>query len=510
MTAFPGVRQLNHSVTGAPLLTYLILVLLMLRAATSLSRARPRPLNTRHFSGSSIRRHVPRYPDEQQGDKPAGSAGSGSKDTDAHNEGPVILGAPPPTFSSSNLSSATLEQLAEEALSSRSRPPITSKPPQSVESEPSSSELASSTPPSESSTSPSSEKEATIDSLKPDATTSTSEPPSPSSTPQPLPTYNLEEVKQRIKHWTEKGAIAIRNRADEFTAQAKVHFSQLGQHLNKATGYEEIEALKKDVVAQEQRIHDSRIAARRAKALYEEAVIQRQTSQREVNDLLSRKSTWTDSDVSRFTTLVRQDHLYEQQEQAAKARVAETEDAVEREFSQLMRLILARYHEEQVWSDKIRSASTYGQMAALGLNLLVFLLAIVLVEPWKRKRLAQTFERKVGELSEDYAKMMEVQMRNVEEKLKGHEVLLVKMAQELAERPEFSAPVPTMNIPAGAEEKASEDVKIKVKVQTKEKTVRIGLPGVATVPVSTRTLELAAVGTGTFILGVVGSLLMSR
>lgn len=156
-------------------------------------------------------------------------------------------------------------------------------------------------------------------------------------------------------------------------------------------------------------------------------------------------------------------------------------------------------------------------MAALGLNLLVFLLAIVLVEPWKRKRLAQTFERKVEELSEDYARMMEGQMRNVEEKLKGHEVLLLKMAQDLAESSEYSAPVPqttaptyASSIPVELEEKTSEDVKIKVKVKESQKVVHLRIPRVIDVPVSTRTLELAAVGTGTFILGVVGSMLLSR
>jgi len=102
--------------------------------------------------------------------------------------------------------------------------------------------------------------------------------------------------------------------------------------------------------------------------------------------------------VSRFTALVRQDHGLEQEEARAKAAVARTEDEVERGFSALMRGILARYHEEQVWSDKIRSASTYGQLAVLGVNVLVFVLAIVLVEPWKRRRLTQAFERKVQEM----------------------------------------------------------------------------------------------------------------
>ncbi|KAJ2935415.1 hypothetical protein H1R20_g1678, partial [Candolleomyces eurysporus] len=331
-----------------------------------------------------------------------------------------------------------------------------------------------------------------------------------------LPTYNLDEVKQRIRHWTEHAAVTIRERADEFTAKTKTQFSQLGAHLNKATGYEEIEALKRDVVAQEQRINETRRSARQAKVAYEEAVIQRSKSQREVNDLLQRKSTWTDNDVSRFTTLVRQDHLYEQEEHRAKTAVDDSEEAVEKEFSQLMRLILARYHEEQVWSDKIRSASTYGQLAALGLNLLVFILAIILVEPWKRKRLAQTFERKVEELSEDYVKLLEGSMKNIDQRLVGQEKLLVDLAEDLARRESSSSAwsdvvvaesglrqvpaeqtTPSIPLPpAGVEEVVPE----------LPKTARIA---VANVELSSRTVEMLAIGTGTFVLGALTAVLFS-
>jgi len=154
-------------------------------------------------------------------------------------------------------------------------------------------------------------------------------------------------------------------------------------------------------------MHVVRQTARQAKAVYENAIIQRSNSQREVNDLLQRKSNWTDSDVSRFTALVREDHLKEQEEALAKTAVSETEDAVDREFGKLMRSILARYHEEQVWSDKIRSASTYGSLVVLGLNLLVFIVAITLVEPWKRRRLAQALEKQIVEMSLKSAAMVE-------------------------------------------------------------------------------------------------------
>jgi sensitive to high expression protein 9 len=57
-------------------------------------------------------------------------------------------------------------------------------------------------------------------------------------------------VKQRIREWTEQATIALRNRADDFTASTKTTFSHLGSQLNRVTGYEEIEALKRGVVEQ--------------------------------------------------------------------------------------------------------------------------------------------------------------------------------------------------------------------------------------------------------------------
>jgi len=189
----------------------------------------------------------------------------------------------------------------------------------------------------------------------------------------------------------------------------------------------------------EARISASRKAARDAKAAYEESVEKRSESQREVNSLLERKSMWTDADVSRFTALVREDHALEQDEARAKAGVARTEDAVEREFSALMRTILARYHEEQVWSDKIRSVSTYGQLAVLGANVLVFVLAIALVEPWKRRRLMEAFERRVREMEKANLDAVAAGMEALEARLEEQED---RMLARLAEG--SGAPAPAL------------------------------------------------------------------
>jgi sensitive to high expression protein 9 len=184
---------------------------------------------------------------------------------------------------------------------------------------------------------------------------------------------------------------------------------------------------------------------------------------------------------------VRQDHLYEQEEVRAKAAVDETEDAVEREFSQLMRTILARYHEEQVWSDKIRSASTYGSLAALGLNMLVFVMAIVVVEPWKRRRLAQTFEKKIEELSMEDAARLDASMKEIGRQLADQERMLVQVTQDLSGRVSSTS---------------AEETKVETTTTT---TDNVSPEPVEVIDIS-NDWKLAAVATGAFLAGVLGSL----
>lgn len=73
------------------------------------------------------------------------------------------------------------------------------------------------------------------------------------------------------------------------------------------------------------------------------------------------------------------------------------ERKAEEAASRLSASILARYHEEQIWSDKIRRMSTWGTWGLMGVNVLLFLVFQVLVEPWRRKRLVTGFEDKVTE-----------------------------------------------------------------------------------------------------------------
>lgn len=173
-----------------------------------------------------------------------------------------------------------------------------------------------------------------------------------------------------------------------------------GQRLNDLTGYSGIEALKKDIEQQELQVQATRTTLQKAKADYTLAISQRSSSQREVNELLQRKHAWTPNDLERFTELYRSDHANEQSETAAQETLLTTERRAEEAAAKLSASILARYHEEQIWSDKIRRMSTWGTWGLMGVNVLLFLVFQIGVEPWRRKRLVKGFEEKVKEALE--------------------------------------------------------------------------------------------------------------
>ncbi|KAG6831957.1 hypothetical protein H0H92_006558 [Tricholoma furcatifolium] len=325
---------------------------------------------------------------------------------------------------------------------------------------------------------------------------------SPDTRPLALSHHDLDVLKQRLRNWRDHAAVAFRHKADEFTEQSKATFSQLGSELNRVTGYEAIDALKRKVVELEERIISTRQAARNAKKAYDEAVALRSNSQREVNDLLVRKSSWTGVDVNRYTDLVHEDHLRSQEEHRAKAAANEMEDAVEREFNELLRTILARYHEEQVWSDKIRSASTYGSLAALALNMLVFIMAILVVEPLKRRRLAQTFEKKVEELSQENEARLSASMAEIGGQLADQERLILHLrdiAHKLLEEPKPVDEIKQVVAPVVEDVPTEQEVR-----QTRE--AQEG----TTLHISRGTVELAAVAAGAFAVGIISSLLLGR
>lgn len=183
--------------------------------------------------------------------------------------------------------------------------------------------------------------------------------------------------------------------ASEKLDQFQATLFTAGRTLNDITGYSSIERLKKAIDEQENYLRECKQEVRKHKEEYTQAISRRSASQREVNELLQRKHSWSPSDLERFTELYRNDHANEQLEAEAEARMSKAEHTLEDGRNELARLIGARYHEEQIWSDKIRRASTYGTWGLMAFNVLLFIVVQLGLEPWKRRRLVGSFEDKV-------------------------------------------------------------------------------------------------------------------
>ncbi|OAD80744.1 hypothetical protein PHYBLDRAFT_100643, partial [Phycomyces blakesleeanus NRRL 1555(-)] len=179
--------------------------------------------------------------------------------------------------------------------------------------------------------------------------------------------------------------------------------------LNELTGYNHIELVKHKVHEQAQAFEATRDSVQLAKRSYETAIETRSSTQREINELLQRKHLWTGDDVTRFTELYRLEHEHSRAEINTKELYRQAEKQMDREYMALARSIMERYHEEQLWSDKIRSVSTYGTWALMVVNLLLFVAVQTVFEPRKRKRLTDQFEELlVAKVDEEEAKIMSV------------------------------------------------------------------------------------------------------
>ncbi|EEB09739.1 inner membrane protein [Schizosaccharomyces japonicus yFS275] len=158
------------------------------------------------------------------------------------------------------------------------------------------------------------------------------------------------------------------------------------QHVNNLTGYSKIEQLKVAITTHERLLKDKRSLALQARKAYLDAVQKRSNSQREVNELLQRQSSWSPTDLERFTALYRNDHSNKTLESDSQKKMEQAEEQVDEAQDSLVQAILTRYHEEQVWSDKIRRASTWGTWGLMGINLILFVVVQLILEPKKRRR----------------------------------------------------------------------------------------------------------------------------
>ncbi|CEP20036.1 hypothetical protein [Parasitella parasitica] len=257
----------------------------------------------------------------------------------------------------------------------------------------------------------------------------------------------IKKLQHDMKPRLEPYIVKLNNASEQLkrltsdVSNSKEALQRASRALNELTGYDQIDAVKQKVNNQATLFETTRDEVQAAKRAYESAIETRSTTQRGINELLQRKHLWTGDDVTKFTELYRLEHSHSQAEMLAKEKYQACEKQMDREYMELARSIMERYHEEQLWSDKIRSVSTYGTWALMVVNLLLFVAVQTVFEPRKRKRLTDRFEELlVAKVDEEEQKFQSV-FEALDEKdrlLMQQQVAVMETLNTLTEHPLFN------------------------------------------------------------------------
>ncbi|UZJ52891.1 hypothetical protein CBS101457_002211 [Exobasidium rhododendri] len=188
---------------------------------------------------------------------------------------------------------------------------------------------------------------------------------------------------------------SLSQKRTELEPVVKKRLEDLGKRWNEYSGYEEVLDAKAQTLEAELHLKQLRDQQSTVRENYMGAIQARSSSQKTLNDLLSRRSNWSEADISTYTQLLRSEHSEARSEREAGEQYETIERKVNTAWDDVVKKTLERYHLEQVWSDRVRAGSTYGGLIVAGLNVFLFTVAFLLVEPYKRKKLAQTFEARL-------------------------------------------------------------------------------------------------------------------
>ena len=261
--------------------------------------------------------------------------------------------------------------------------------------------------------------------------------------------YGISQRELRRRRWRRKLEYYVDSLQETISAATKT--------LNDITGYSKIQDLRNRITVLESELAKVKTDVKMCKVAYETAVEMRTKSQREVNELLQRKHVWTPEDLARFTKLYKDDASNLKKEQELKQRLSDLENLEDKASNELYKAILIRYHEEQIWSDKIRRTSTWGTFILTVVNTCFFLVLQFLLEPYKRWRLTRAFENKVKLALEEYSLEQEGQVKEME-----HTEEALKQDIELEIQPKLSQDVSEVSI---EETLRSEPIELSTEVQ---------------------------------------------
>ncbi|WFD33769.1 sensitivity to high expression protein she9 [Malassezia cuniculi] len=178
-----------------------------------------------------------------------------------------------------------------------------------------------------------------------------------------------------------------RERVEFYLPVVQSRLKQVSAQWNHFTGYTEIQRLKDLVTEKQNALRVLQEEKKHARQVYVGSVVERTDSQRKTNDLLTRRPSWNDADLAEYTRLLHSEHALAKAEEQNHEAFEQAESKVQKGVDDLMYAVMRRYHEEHIWSDRVRSVSTYASVGLAVLNVLI-------VEPYKRRRLANVIEER--------------------------------------------------------------------------------------------------------------------
>ncbi|KAL2108423.1 hypothetical protein VUR80DRAFT_3816 [Thermomyces stellatus] len=187
------------------------------------------------------------------------------------------------------------------------------------------------------------------------------------------------------------------------------------QAFNSLTGYSSIEAITANNVRLEKTLGEARKTMRAARQHLQETSARQVSTQRDMATLLARKASWVQSDKARFAELIEDDYRLETEVAQAARNVEDAEAREQALTSEWVAGMSKQYYEHQVYSDRIRRASTWGTWGLMGVNVLLFLLLQFVAEPWKRGRLLNSMEEREAKLLD----RMEEGLGSMREEMRG-------------------------------------------------------------------------------------------
>jgi hypothetical protein len=155
----------------------------------------------------------------------------------------------------------------------------------------------------------------------------------------------------------------------------KQRLEELGKRWNHYSGYEEVLEVKAQTLEAELHLKQLRDEQSKIREEYMTSIKSRSDSQKTLNDLLTRRANWSEADISTYTQLLRSEHAEAKSEKESGEQYESVERRVNAAWDDVVKKTLERYHLEQVWSDQVRTGSTYGGLIVAGLN-----------GKWKRNR----------------------------------------------------------------------------------------------------------------------------